>query len=62
MFDEFLQNEVKENVYHNKSNDKIKKEKKAIEEEENRFLTKAEIALKKKKARDKAFWDKRIKD
>jgi hypothetical protein len=62
LFDEFLQNEVKQNVYQNKSNKKIKKEKKAIEEEENRFLTKEEIALKKKKARDKAFWDKRIKD
>ena len=62
LFDEFLQNEVKQNVYQNKSNKKIKKEKKAIEEEENRFLTKEEIALKKKKARDKALWDKRIKD
>jgi hypothetical protein len=62
LFDEFLQNEVQQNVYQNKSNKKIKKERKAIEEEENRFLTKEEISLKKKKARDKAFWDKRIKD
>jgi hypothetical protein len=58
LFDEFTQNAVKQNVYNTKTNKAVKEKKK----EEDRFLTKEEISLMKKKARDKAFWDKRIKE
>ena len=59
MFDEFLQNEVKENVYQTKTNEKIKKEKK---ENEDRFLTKQEIQHRHKLEHNRAYWHKRVTD
>lgn len=62
LFDEFLQNEVQQNVYQNKSNKKIKKEKKRRIEFEDRLLSKKELQYKHKLEQNRAYWHKRVAD
>lgn len=62
LFDEFLQNDVQQNVYRTKNNEKIKKERKWRIEFEDRLLTKKELQHKHKLEYNREFWRKRVAD